>query len=883
MTALYRKLRWWADRKRREDELREELQFHLDEEADERREDGLPDEEAMRAARRDLGNVTLVREETRRLWTWNLLEQFGQDARYAARALTRSPGFAATAIVTLALGIGVNTAIFSVVNAVVLRPLPYRDPASLVLVDTSPMLLAPSWLTTAWRDRGVTLTEFAGFNGPRAATLFHSGMSQQIDAANVTWNFLSFLGIKPATGRDFVAGDADRGASVVGILTHEFWQRAFASDPAVTGKTLRVSGRPVVVVGIAPPEFRFPTGGALPATGMPPDTQPDILLVANARAPINVIGRLAPGMTPAIASTELLGIFKQEAATQFRREVVDRWEIRVAPLQDRLIGNVGQRLWLVMGAVAFVLLIACANVANLLLARASTRQRELALRMALGAGRSRITRLVLTESIVLALFGSVIGLMLAYLSKGTAQTLLANRVPHVEAIRIDAAVFTFNLVVALACGMFCGLLSLPGLRGLSVAAVSDSGAHAITGRNRLRQMLLAAETAVTFVLFVGAVLLGETLWNLSVQNRGFDGDHVLTVRVAPGLPSDLNASDRRAGPRFLATFFTELRRRLEGIPGVVSAGAVSLGPLEGFSGGLSNITVDGRTSTSDSFTPIAFVTPGYFRTMRIAMINGRDFTDNDRLGTGLVVVVNEAFQRRFAPDKNILGAHVTSVGGPEVFTIVGITRDVPDRSLRKGPEPLLIAPLAQMPDVHISWAALTFVLRTVHRDPLRIGPEVQHTIWTINPDIVITDLASMNARVAAGMRSERDSAILFGLFGFTALIMAAIGVYGVAAYAIAQRTKEIGIRVALGAGRHDIRRLVMSQTARPTLTGLLIGVVAAAMLTRFVASMVYGIAPSDPLAFTIGALMLAGVALAATWMPARRATQIDPVVALRFE
>jgi putative ABC transport system permease protein len=885
MVSLFRKMSWWMRRRRKEEELRDELQFHLEEEADERRAEGVPDDQAMQAARRDLGNVTLVREETRTLWTWILLEQVGQDIRYALRAVRRSPGFAAAAILTLGIGIGVNTAIFSVVNAVILRPLPYRDPANLVLVDTSPLILAPAWLTTAWRERARTLSDFAGFNGPRAGTLVDNGTSQQIDAAGVTWNFLSLLGVAPVIGRDFVAADANRGGQAVAILSHEFWQRVYGSDPAIVGKMVTVSGTQVTVVGVAPAQFRFPTGGALPATGVPPDTQPDFLRVTNVSAPVNVIGRLAPGSTPAAATSELLAIFKQEGGTEFRREAIDRFELHAAPLQDRLVGNVRQRLWLVTGAVGFVLLIACANVANLLLARASTRQRELTLRMALGASRRRVARLVVTESVVLALFGSAAALVLAYTSSGAARALLANRVPHVGAITIDTVVLTFNFVLALVSGVLCGLVSLPGIRRASIASISDSGAYAVTARSRLRRLLLSAETAFTFILFVAAALFVQTLWNLSARDRGFDADRVLTVRVAPGLPTGLSDRDHRAGSKFFANFFDDLRHRMDRVPGVVSAAAVSLGPLEGFSGGFSGVAVDGRTASTESFTPVAFVTPDYFRTMRIPIVRGRDFTDDDRLGesASLVAIVNEAFQRRYAPNSDILGAHVTSVGGPEVFTVVGITRDVPDRSLRESPEPLLIAPLAQMPGVHISWGALTFVLRTADSDPLRLAPEVRRTIWAINPNIVITDIASMNARVAVGMRSERDSALLFGLFAITALVMAAIGVYGVAAYAIAQRTKEIGIRVALGAARHDVSRLIMSQTLWPTLIGMAIGVAAAAMLTRFVASMIYGVTPLDPVAFAVGAVGLVSVAIAATWMPARRAMRIDPLVALRCD
>ena len=335
-----------------------------------------------------------------------------------------------------------------------------------------------------------------------------------------------------------------------------------------------------------------------------------------------------------------------------------------------------------------------------------------------------------------------------------------------------------------------------------------------------------------------------------------------------------------------------MRNRLERIPSVTSAAAVSLGPLEGIGASLQSVAVNGRIVSTES-VPVAFVTPGYFQTMRIPIVSGRDFNQGDRLplltaprevlGANLVAIVNEAFQRRFMPTGSMLGARVTSESGPEVFTVVGVTKDVPDRSLRETPRPLLMAPLAQMPGVHISWGSLTFVLRTAEGDPLRVAPDVRRTIWAVNPNIVIAEMTTMRARLAGGMRGERDSALLFGLFALAALLMAAIGVYGIAAYTIAQRTREIGIRVALGADAADVRRLVVTQTLWPTLLGISVGALAAAVLTRFVAAMLYGVAPLDPATFAIGAVLLVSVALAATWIPTRRAIRIDPLVALRYE
>jgi putative ABC transport system permease protein len=538
-----------------------------------------------------------------------------------------------------------------------------------------------------------------------------------------------------------------------------------------------------------------------------------------------------------------------------------------------------------MGAVTFVLLVACANVANLLLARASTRRRELALRAALGAGAGRLARLLLTESVLLALAGTAGALIFAILTRGVARTLLADRIPHVGAIGIDWTVMAFTGGLAAAVSVACGLVSLPGaVRIRTGTAFSDGATPQTTGRSLMRRALIFAETAVTLVLVVGAALFARTLWNLSTQDNGFDADRLLTVRVAPGLSKDFARSDRRAPWRYWASFFADLEGRLERVGGVESAGAVSMGPLEGTSSGIVQVVVDGRVMSDErTLIPVGYVTPGYFRTMRIPIVGGRGFTEDDRMGTDLVAIVNETFAERFAPGRGILGARLSTGSGPEAFTVIGVSRDVPDTSLRRSPAPHLIFALAQMPAMHITWGALTFALRTPDGDPRRLIPDVRQTIWGIDPNIVIAGESTMNARVAAGMRAERDSALLFGLFAVAALVMAAIGVYGVASYAVAQRTREIGVRVALGAAGGDVSRLIVSQTLWPTLFGVAIGVGGAVLTTGLAASMIYGVAPLDPATFAGAVVVLVAVALLATWVAASRATRIDPLVALRCD
>jgi predicted permease len=816
-----------------------------------------------------------------------MFAELRQDGRYALRALWRSPGFAAVAILTLGLGIGANTAIFSVVNAVVLRPLPYRDPASLVVVDTSPVPLAESWLTGAWRERAKTLSDLGGFNGPTPATLVAGGEPEQVQSAFITWNFLALLGVGPRAGRDFTEADASPGAPPVALLSHSLWIARFGGDPSIVGRTVTVNGAVLTVVGVTPATFRFPAAGALSAGSLRLDTQPDVMRVAAPAMRLNVIGRLAPGIPARTAAQELLGIYQQAAASllddgkpEFSQSEIDQLRLGVGLLHERLAGPVRERLWLAMGAVGFVLLVACANVANLLLARASTRQRELALRTALGARRGRLVRLLLTESVLLALFGSALGVLLAISTSGVARLVLAERLPHIDTIALDWRVLAFTVAVAALTGMLCGLASIPGATRVSLTAVFSGAAPGVTGRSTMRRVLLSTEIAMTFVLVVGAALLVQTLWILTTKDHGFEADRLLTVRVSPGTPRDLDRTDRRAASRYFAAFFSDLRDRLERIPGVASAGAVSRTPLAGTASRLANITLDGHPA-GESSAPIAFVTPAYFRTLRIPVIAGRDFDERDRLGAERVVIVNEAFQRRFASGGSVVGARMTAIA--EGFTIIGLTADVPDRSLREIPEPLVMAPLAQMPAGNITWTALTFVLRTASGDPLRLAPAVRREIWATSPNIVISEIATMDERVARTIRAERDSALLFGLFAVAALVMAAVGVYGVAAYAIAQRTKEIGIRIALGAVRRDILRLVVPQTLAPAVIGIVMGAAAASMVTRLVASMVYGVTPLDPATFAVAGFVLISIALTAAWLPARRAMRTDPLVALRSQ
>jgi predicted permease len=812
------------------------------------------------------------------------VDDLRQDTRYAIRTLRRSPGFAAVALLTLTLGIGANTAIFSIVNTVLLRPLPYADPGSLILVEPTSMSLAPDWATTAWRARAKTMSDFAGFNGPRATTLVIGGNPEQADVADITPNFLAFLGVPPALGRTFTSEDSV--SQSVAILSHELWTRRFGADPAILGSTITVGGTPLTIVGVASASFKFPTAGALPASGLRIDTQPDVLRASTSNSAVNVIGRLAPGVTASAASTELLAIYKQEAAGRFTQRFLDRAQVGVVPLHERLVGDVRQRLWLVMGAVAFVLLVACANVANLLLARASTRQHELALRAALGAGASRLARLLVTESLLLAFLGSIGALVMTYWARGLARATLADRVPHVDSIAIDWWVLSFTLAVAAATGVLCGLASLPSATTFNLATAFKAGTTpALSRRSRVRGALLATEVAMTFVLVVGAALLVQTLWNLHRTDRGFDAARLLTVRVSPGVPSGLDRTKTGARQSYFSEFFFELTERIGRLPGVDSVAAVSNIPLAGLSVGLGSLSVEGHApppiEEGSMASYVTSVTPGYFRTMGTLIQSGRDFTAADRMGSQLVAIVNDAFRRRFAPSGDIVGSRVT--WDKRALTIVGVVGDVPDRSLRDEARPLLFTPLAQMAAGPFGWGQLTLAVRSAALDPRVIAPAVRQEIWSIDRNIVVDELSSMDERVASSIRSERQSALLFGLFALTALLIAAVGVYGVAAYAMAQRTKEIGIRMALGARRGELAQLVLFQTLGSIVVGIGLGLAIGLVATRVLASRLYGVTEMDPATFVGAAVVLVSIALAASYVPARRAMTVDPLVALRSE
>ena len=636
-----------------------------------------------------------------------------------------------------------------------------------------------------------------------------------------------------------------------------------------------------MIVGVISQDFRFPTATPPGRTVLSGETQPDIIRLAQANSWLKVIGRLSGTNTPAAASAELQGMFTQEASGYFSSSLVQRTSVVAAPLQDRLVGDTRQRLLVLMGAVGCVLLIVCANVANLLLARLSTRQAEYAVRAVLGARPGRLARLVLTESLLLAASGAVAALLLAYWTGGVTRSMIAERVPHVGAVPIDWWVLAFNAVLAAIVGLLSGLASIMAVRSAGFAGTfNDGGGRSITSRMRLRRTLLAAEVAVTFLLVVTAALLSQTLWNLYHSNRGFDGSRVITAAVErPNMAGTI----RELQP-LLSDFFSHVTEQISSLPGVRSAAAASDVPLVGVAMGMSGVSVVGQAPSSAEGAAVVGRGryPGLLRDdwhaaagrprlrsqrchrRRTCGHRQRNASAADRAEAGARGRADQLWPVSTDRDRD-RGRHAGHVAAPAGASV----RLPPDGTNRLGSS--------------YAFGRLTIVARTRAPNPAALVPAIRRAVWALGHDIVIDDVATMNERVAASVRTERDSALLFGLLAGIALVVAVAGVYGVVAYSVVQRTREIGVRIALGAGHRQVVGDVVRASAWPVAVGIAIGVCGAAVATRAVASVLFETQPTNPAIFAATALVLAVTALAAAWIPARRAALIDPVTALRAE
>jgi len=818
---------------------------------------------------------------------WVLL----QDLRYGWRMLAKNRGFTAVAVIALALGIGANTAIFSVVNGVLLRPLAYRDPERLMrLRETSPdfssMAVAyPNFLD--WKEQNRSFAVLAAFRW-QDYDVTGGGQPEHLSGKMVSADFFRVLGIHPVLGRDFDRTDR-LGATPVALISGGLWSRRFASNPAALGSQVMLNGQSYTIVGVIPADFQF-EGAAEVYT--PLAQWDDILARSREMHPgMNVLGRLKPGVTQAQAQSDMNALAARLAEAYPKSN--SKHGVNMAPLASTIVGDVRPTLLVLVGAVGFVLLIACANVANLLLARATGRQKEIAIRSAIGAGRGRVIRQLLTESVLLALAGGIAGLAIARWGTQAVVAAIPGGLPRMENIGVDGWVLAFTLGVSLVTGILFGLAPAMQVSAGDLHETLKEGTRGSSGgHRRLRSVLVVSEVAAALVLLAGAGLMLRTIWSLAHINPGFDPSHVLIFSLG------MSPANATSSSRILQTF-EDTVDRVQSVPGVKAAGVSDLIPL-GEGDDEIPFYVNGRprpTSQGDMSWALMYTTsPGYRKAMNIPLLRGRYIEPQDMHRGSHIVVIDEVMAHTYFPNedpigKSIVVADLSGDLGPEITTpmrIVGIVGHVrhwgldSDATARVRSEVYL--PISQIPDQFMKSIAtyIHFVVRT-GTDPLVAAPAVRGAVLAANNDQPVYGVRTMNAVVADSIADRRFSMLLLGIFAGLALLLAAVGIYGVISYTVAQRTREIGIRMALGARQSDVLKVVVAQGMLPVLAGLAIGLAASFGLTHLMAGMLYGVRAGDPVTFIGVAVLLAAVALIATWIPARRATRVAPVVALRYE
>jgi len=806
----------------------------------------------------------------------NKVKDFMQDLRYAVRMMIKTPGLAAVAVIILALGIGANTAIFSVVNGVLLKPLPYRDPARLVMVWAKNPKGIPRNQVSApnfrdWKNRNHAFEDMAAFTG-WDFTLTGLGEPEKLAGVNISPNLFSVLGVGPAIGRDFQSEEGRTGGAQAVILSHRLWQRRFGGDSGVLGRSITLNGQPQVVVGVMPRDDSFLVEGmdiwAASDFGNFRENRSANLL--------QVVARLKRGIAQDEAQAEMNAI-AAHLAGEYPKTNKD-WGATVISLQEQVTGEVGPSLMILLGTVGLVLLIACANVANLLLARAISRQKEIAVRAALGASRGRICRQLLTESIFLSIVSGFLGIFLAGWGIHFLLKLKPENLPRSTDIGIDLTVLAFTLLAALFTGLLFGFA--PAMHALSVdlnSELKQSGRHAgEAGRAlTLRRALLIAEVALAVILLNGAGLLILSFLKLTNVNPGFQAKNVLAMDVS--LPSSKYQSSSRQ-----AEFFDDLLQRLRIIPGVDSAAVVFPAPLAGGVGFLRfGYTIEGRTAPATGQSDrvyVRWVSPEYFQTMGIPLRAGRSFDSRDGTGSPLVVVIDETLVKRDFAYEDPIGKQAMTSFGPRVWRrIVGVVGGVHQTALDSDAGPHVYLPYPQMP-----LSGMTVVVKT-RTDPRALAGAAKAQVSGIDPDQPVSNLTPMEERLAKSVSFRRFSMLLLGLFAALALLIAAVGVYSVMIHSVSRRTHEMGVRMALGAQPGDLYRLVIGEGMLIVMVGVGIGVLGALGLTRLLTVLLYGVRPHDPLAMLASGVVLAAAGMAACYWPARRATRVDPTQALRSE
>ncbi|HYN25979.1 MAG TPA: ABC transporter permease [Pyrinomonadaceae bacterium] len=800
------------------------------------------------------------------------METLLRDLRYGIRSLAKRPGFTIVALIALALGIGANTAIFSLVNAVLLKPLPFAEPDRLVWMwgnirhGGNRASVAPLDFLD-YRNENKTFEEFAAFL-PLALNLTGGGEPERLLAAGITGNYFQALGAKPLLGRTFVLENEKPGNDQVVVLSYALWQKRFGGDPAIIGKTIALDGKAREVIGVMPQHFNFPRAAGL---WIPINFDIDPEMKLRKAHFIRPIGKLKEGVTIAQAQADM-DVIARRLEEQYP-ESNTGWGLRLVSLREELVGNTRPTLFILLGAVGFVLLIACANVANLLLVRAAARQKEIALRTALGAGRFRIVRQMITESVLLALMGGTLGTLLAIWGVDLLVTLSADNIPSTAQISIDATVLGFTLLISLLTGVLFGLA--PALRTMNLnltESLKEGGRSGSEGarRNRTRSVLVVIESAVAVMLLVGAGLLVRSLIQLQNTSPGFDAHNVMTMGITL-------SRQKYSTPEKSSSFFQELEGRVRGLPGVESVGLVTELPLSGLLNDMP-FTVEGRppvTIDQAFYADFRRVNQHYLSTLRIPLLRGRNFTEQEVRQSAKVLLISELLASQVFPNEDPLGKRLIMVMADQPWEIIGVVGDIRHRALETQPFPAMYLPT-------YATGRTNLVIRT-QGDPTSITAAVRKEVQALDPDQPVADVKTMEQWVDTAVAAPRYRTLLLGLFALLALVLASTGIYGVMSYSVAQRTHEIGVRMALGARQLDVLKLVVRQGMGLVLIGVALGLVGAIALTRVMSTLLFGVSAKDPVTFAVVATVLSLVAFVACYIPARRATKVDPLVALRYE
>ena len=811
------------------------------------------------------------------------MESLFQDSRYGIRMLVKNPGVTIVAIIALALGIGANTAIFSVVNAVMLKPLPYKNGDGLVMVwehnrtrNRTQNVVSPANFLD-WKDQNNVFEDMAGFFDT-VANLTEAGDPEEIPSQYVTANMFSLLGVYPMIGRAFEGEDGQDGRDNIVILSHGLWRRRFGGDPGIINQTIKLNGTPVTVIGVMPPDFQlFIKAGSL--TGKQAEIWSPFSFGPNSRIRrgryMSAVARLKPGVTVAQAQAEMTQI--ADALERQYPEFDTNWGVNLVPMRQQFTGEISTPLLVLFGAVIFVLLIACANVANLLLARAAARQKDIAIRSALGASRSRIIRQLLTESVLLAVLGGVLGLLVAVWGVDLLLALAPKDLPPLAGVGINYFVLGFTLVVSLLTGLIFGLVpalqaSKPNLN----ETLKEGGRSAASGerQHRVRNLFVVAEIAMALVLLIMSGLMIRSFARLQSVNPGFDPNNLLTARLL--LPQSKYSNDQQR-----VAFFRQAIARIEALPGVRSVGAISFLPFTTL-GAATGFTIEGQPAPAPGQSPtldVRVCDPNYFQTMGIPIIRGRTFTEKEATEASHVVIISDAMARTYFPNEDPIGKRVriNMMEDPPPCEIIGVVGDSKHQGLDIEPRAM-----SYWPHPELAYSAMTIVARTTG-DPLSYSGTVQSAVQSLDKDQPISDVRSMEQWLSDSVARARFITSLLGIFAAVALVLAMVGIYGVMSYSVTERTHEIGIRMALGANSTDVLKMVVRQGMSLALIGVGVGLAASFALTRVLAGLLFGVSVTDPVTFGLIATLLAGVAFVACAVPARRATKVDPMIALRYE